>query len=47
METPADVNNTTRAMPPVYLQRFAGDKLYDMKEVHIGYGLLDLTNLMS
>ena len=29
------------------LQRFAGDKLYEMEDMHMGFGLLDLTILIS
>ena len=36
-ETPADVNSTARAVPPVHLQRFAGDNLYEMEVMRMGF----------
>ena len=47
LRTPADANSTARAVPPVHLQRFAGDKLYEMEDMHVGFWLLDQTILIS
>ena len=43
----ANVNTKARAVPPVHLHGLAGDKLYEMEEVHMGFGLSDKTNLIS
>ena len=45
-ETPADFNSTTRAVPPVHLHRLQ-EINYEMEEVHMGFGLLDQTSIIS